>query len=382
MDRSISSRGRALPAAGIALCTVLATAAVALPAPSRARRTRAAADLNLIVATPLGLQGTAGAGPRTVLPFRVFDRTGSKVTVEVQVGFDRDGDGVIADGSDPRRPSEFVRATQQRRDARDTGRLRVGRNGSVAIYRAHRDGAAHGFVWDSVADLGSTRHAAGRQTLRDETGRAVPDPYEPGATLLTPELTGVKLRVRATKSGRRGGRTEGTTTDPFPAAHSNLPSMRIDGIVDVDETAGRVAIDWTGFDDDSEDRNGNGVLDVLQFEDRNGNGVLDVVRIAVHFDFHRLTPGAAVPVSEVALAALAWEPCSRASGEGDADVGIVVSPAPFGGVATFVWDTRSDLGLPGEADGRYLVRATPYDAGGGLGRTVYLPTPIVIGTPR
>lgn len=380
MDRTPSPRGHSLPASRLSVC-LLATAAtlvaaVAVPADAGKRAGRSS-RLDIDVATPYGLQGSSGAGPQCVLPFRVYERSGRKVTVQVEYGYDRNGDGVIADGSDPELPSEYARATHVRRDPRDSSRIKAGRSGGVAVYRAVRNGATHAFVWGASADLAGARILDGRHVLRDETGRPVRDPYRPGELVFGDPEPGVRLRIRAVSGGAR---TAWTVTEPFSVDNSSAPSVTIDEIAAVDEVEGRVAVDFTGFDADSEDSNGNGVLDVLGLEDRDGDGQLDVARIAVHLDYARLADGQTVPANDFQMAALAWFPCTRAVGEGDAETGIVVAPAPAGGLARFVWDTRVDLGLGAEAAGRYLIRITPYDESGNVGRPTYLTAPIVIGS--
>ena len=72
--------------------------------------------------------------------------------------------------------------------------------------------------------------------------------------------------------------------------------MTIDAVLDngissptaSDET---VLVRWTAFDPDSEDANGNGLLDVEAGEDANQDGDLDDERVAVAFDYHRIEAG-------------------------------------------------------------------------------------------
>ena len=156
--------------------------------------------------------------------------------------------------------------------------------------------------------------------------------------------------------------------------------MRIDDVPVVDTEAGLIEIDWTAYDDDSEDRNGNGVLDHQGLEDRDGDGELDASPVAVHFDFHRLVDGEVAPSSPLQLARLSWSACTHALGHGDPDDGIASAPAGVGRAATFVWDYETDLGGAGYADGEYLVRGTPYDELGNLGASAYYLTSITIDT--
>jgi len=375
MTQTTRSRGaRALAAASAVACAALLVAAPDFAAAAKKRsERRIARNLVVQVSTPLGLQGAAGAGDRTVLPFTLYDRSGRRVDVEVEYGIDRDGDGVVADGSQEGRPSEFRTATHQRRDPRDTSRVKVKSNGKRSTtYRPGRAGATHAFVWGNLADLGRARHVAGAQIVRDEHGRVVPDPFDRTQPLFGDAEPGVVLRIRAIRRGGKRERTDWVYTQPFSVDSSAAPSARVDGVADVDVDAGLVAIDWTAFDDDSEDLNGNGALDVLDLEDRDGDGRLHTAPVAVAFDHHLLADGEPVPASTAVLEGLRWLPCTRADGLGDPDVGVPTAPAGVGRAATFVWDFHADVGGVELAAGRYLIRAVPYDELGNVGAPAYL----------
>ncbi len=344
------------------------------------RKPKVAKNLSVVPTTPLGLQGTAGAGSRLALPFNLVDRSRRKVGIVVEFGIDLNGDGEIADGTSTGKPSEFVRATHEFRDARDTARVRRGDGRTVVTYRPAGDGAAHAFVWDHVADLGNARIMDGPQVLRDAQGRAVPDPFEAGAVLFTDDQPGVVMRIRARRRGGKRQVSEWAYADSFSLDNSSPPSMTIDDVPLVDTDAGLIEIDWTAFDDDSEDRNGNGALDLLDLEDRDNDGELDVAPVAVHFDYYRISEGETVPTSPLLLADLDWNACTNAAGEGDPDDGVASAPSGVGRAATFVWGYETDLGGTGFADGDYLIRGTPHDDLGNLGTTVYFVRSVTIDT--
>jgi hypothetical protein len=344
------------------------------------RKPKVSKSLSTLAATPLGLQGVAGAGARLTLPFVLTHKNRRRVTVQVEYGIDLDGDGEIADGSDPDKESEFRRATQEVRDPRDTARVRRVGNRTSVTYRPSVNGASHAFVWDHEADVGNARILHGAQILRDDQGRPVPDPSHSGSPQFSEALPGVVLRVRAKRRGGKKQVSAWSYTDGFSLDNSAVPTLSIDDVPVVDTDAGLIEIDWTAFDDDSEDKNGNGVLDVLDLEDRNGNGRLDAAPVAVHFDYHRLAEGERRPTSPLVLAELDWSACTHAAGHGDPDDGVPSAPTDVGRAATFVWGYESDLGGAGFADGEYLLRGTPYDEHGILGEPVYYDGSVTIDT--
>src|SRR5205814_2515589 len=103
-----------------------------------------------------------------------------------------------------------------------------------------------------------------------------------------------KVRMRAFTLAKRGRvRVAGprVTSKAFDLDSTGRPSMTIDRVSAAAAKPTTVLVDWTAFHPDSEDLNGNGVLDVAAGEDKNGNGVLDVPRCAVAFDWHLLRAG-------------------------------------------------------------------------------------------
>ncbi len=354
---------------------VVAAAAPTLAARAGAARPGARRIPTVQVVTPLGLQGERGTGERVPIVLRVADTSRNRVVVDVEYGVDLNGDGQITEAN----PAEFRRATQERRDARDTSRPRFTRGFTDATFRTARDGAAGAFVWNTAADLPLGRHLSGQQLLRTPQGRTVRNPIVPTELLFDPTASaGVVVRVRAHRLGRRAAASEWVYTRPFSVDNSTPPAAAIEAVGPVDAVGGTVAIDWRAFHDDSEDKNGNGVLDVLDLEDVNGNDALDIVPVAIAFDFHRVDPGEVIPTGSAQLALLDWHPCTRRLGQGDPDDGVASAPTGVGREATFVWDFVPDLGTLDFAAGTYIVRATPYDDRGNLGTTVYSTAPVVI----
>lgn len=148
--------------------------------------------------TPLGLQGKRGAGNNVVNPFSLVDKSRRKSDVEAEYGYDVNGDGTIADGSDPNLPSEYFPATEDRRDSRNTRK-----NKKPQLFSTAGDiGSSQAFVWNSSADV-SNGHYPTVQILYTPQGRPVPDPNNPGSFLFDDAQAGVKLRIRAkAKKGR------------------------------------------------------------------------------------------------------------------------------------------------------------------------------------
>lgn len=185
-------------------------------------------------------------------------------------------------------------------------------------------------------------------------GRTIQDPDNPEDLLRAIGDTGVKIRMRTVIGRRRRAVTsEWEYTDPFTLDNNAAPAVTLDGV----EQGSVVVVHWTAFDDDSEDANGNGVLDFLEGEDRNGNGEFDIEQIAVAFDFHRLEPGEDPrSMSLEDLEALHWLPCTRAADVGQPDDGVASSP--LGVPHVFGWDWAADPMAP---DTAVILRARGYD---------------------
>ena len=349
----------------LATLAVLSGNALGSRRPSRADVTE--------ISQVLGLQGTAGAGSNVPIVFLLADRRPRRVDVEVEYGIDRNLDGTI--GAD-----EFRPASEDRLDPRNTRS-----NEKPQLFRAGTGrGAQHSYVWNSFADLGIATFRALEFVLTSD-GRMVPDPQNPGSFLLVtgpgglPILGGVQVRMRATRGRTRRGAW--AVSAPFALDNDQTPSMTLGAF----ESGPQPLVHWTAFDGDSEDRNGNGQLDLADGEDANGNGLLDDERVGVAFDYHRLAPGENPAILlPVDLIELDWAPCSRLAGSGDnvqldARPGVPVPrTGPLSGVAsappgvgrswTFAWDAATDVGST--SDG-FIFRARPFDEHRGIGATVY-----------
>jgi hypothetical protein len=364
-----SERSRIFVAAVGAVATIglFAGAGDAFAARRKKKKQVKPADVRSLQ-TPLGLQGTRGAGNNVVSPFSLVDRSRRKSDVEAEYGVDVNGDGVIADGTDPNLPSEYFPATEDRRDTRNTRK-----NKKPQLFSTAGDiGSSHAFVWNSGADLG-TAHYPTIQILYTPQGRPVPDPNNPGSFLFDDAQAGVKLRLRA-KAKKGGAVSAWSYTDAFALNNNTPPSMTIDEIIPNDTSTPTasdevVEILWTAYDDDSEDKNGNGVLDPLDLEDTNGNGVLDPEFVSVAFDYFRvpdgLDPSGYTPDQ---LDGLAWQPCSRAEGVGDPDDGVPSAPEGVGRQHTFAWDSLTDVGT---VYATFILRAKPFDEKNESGEVVY-----------
>ncbi len=354
---------------------LLAGAGDAFAARKNKKKQRKPADV-IQMQTPLGLQGVRGAGNNVVTPFSLLDKSRRKTDIQAEYGWDRNNDGTVADGTNPDLPSEYEAATEDRRDSRNTRK-----NKKPQLFSTAGDiGASHAFVWNSAADV-STGNFPTVQFLYTPDGRPVPDPNNPGSFLFDDILPGMKIRIRAkAKSGRGVG--EWIYTDAFALNNNTPPSMTIDGVVPNSTSTPTasdevVEINWTAFDDDSEDLNGNGVLDLLDLEDRNGNGVLDPEYIAVAFDYYRVPDGVdPATLSQSELDALLWLPCTRAEGFGTEPSappelridGYPTAPTGVGRAHVWAWDSVADVGT---VNARYILRASPFDQKREPGATIY-----------
>ena len=345
----------------------------------------------LRVETPLGRQGTSGGGANVVLPFVVADITGKPVDVEVQFVVDRNADGMITD-------DEYQLATEDRLDPRNSRANTVPQlfaTGSVDLGTGDPEptgsvsGASHGYVWKTLSDVGRSRLAMIEYALTPQ-GRLIPDPDNPGAFLFAtgpdgvPFFAGVKVRMRTVVPRKRHRRTiygAWAYTDSFTVDNSIPPSMKIDSI----EPRSPLRVHWTAYDSDSEDLNGNGVLDVADGEDMNGNGKLDCEHIGVAFDFHLVGDGEdPASMTDAQLESLAWSPCTRVAGVGDTDsldarpgvstpesgdqAGVCSAPPGVGRQWVFAWDPVADVGTTTRG---FILRATPFDQTRSRGKTFY-----------
>jgi len=142
--------------------------------------------------------------------------------------------------------------------------------------------------------------------------------------------------------------------------------------IDAVRSGSTIVADWTVSDADSEDVNGNGILDLGLGEDRNENGVLDTPRAGVAFDWYRLAPGEdPSKMSDVQIASLFWRACTRDAAVGDTDA-MVLAPGqpPQGGLVSgaegagrsysFAWDSVHDAGRrpPGSSCARRRSTST------------------------
>lgn len=335
---------------------------VATTSDADARTRKAPADVGRIE-TPYGLQGLRGGGPNVIVPFSLVDSRRRPTDVEVQFGIDRNKDGSVSE-------DEWLPATEDQADPRNTRKNR----GSRKFTTAGNIGAAHGFAWNASADLPAERFET-LQLARTPDGRLIPDPENPGSFLFEPGVQpGVQLRVRAVKGqGKRQRVGEWVETDVFSLNNNTNPQMAITGVVPnttstpaaSDEV---VIVNWTAIDADSEDTNGNGILDLQ--EDRDGDGEPDFESISVAFDYFRVPDGLdPTTLTPSELDELAWLPCTRADGVGDPNDGV---PAAPGGLPyQFAWDSLTDVGT---ANANYILRARPYDQKD-EGDIAYLATP-------
>lgn len=350
------------------------------------------------IETPLGLQGTQGAGGNIGVIFSLIDDARRKTDVEVQYGIDSNADGDITE-------DEYRVSTEDRLDPRDTRK-----NKSPQLFTTAGDiGAIHEYIWKSLADISTGRYLTIEQKLSLQ-GRPVPDPDNPGSFLFAEGpngekvFAGVRVRVRSVRTIRdpsTGRKTKAygdwAVSDSFGINNNNAPSMTIDAVEDngisvptaSDEA---VNIHWTAFDPDSEDLNGNGQLDVADGEDVNGNGKLDCEQLGVAFDFHRLAanenPATMTPEQ---IDALSWLPCTRKAGVGHTDsldsrpgvalpepgsgdlAGVCAAPEGVGRQWVFAWDSVADVGT---VYAKFIFRARPFDQKREIGQFTYYLNPV------
>jgi len=351
----------------------------------------------IAVDTPVGLQGADGAGANVAVAFRLYDRLRRRSNVEVHYGWDRNGDGKITDGTERNedgtpagQPDEYAPATEDVFDLRDSRAVSVLRpDAKPRPFRSGRgNGAADVFVWKSAQDLGKATLITIEYALTPQ-GRRIPNPDNAGSFLFAtgPDgsgaFAGVRLRARARPPHAKAGRWVYTGT--FSLDNSGKPSMAIDAAASSPTAPSTVLVNWTAFHPDSEDRNGNGVLDIALGEDTNWNGMLDPLHVGAAFDWHRLVAGEdPTTMTSAQLAALSWSPCTREISVGDTDsldarrglpvptsgglAGVACAPFPVGRHWVFAWDSAADVGAA--TDG-FILRAAPFDERRSVGATVY-----------
>ncbi len=312
-------------AVGAALCGVLASAA-------RARRGRGhrRPRVDVQVTTPVG------ASYDVVLPVRLGSKASRSVQLEVTWGVDRNWDGRISD-------DEYLWAWRDDRHPADTAVVTEGRRRRHVSYpTGGAAGAQHAFVWDSSTDVGRGRFTEWR-FQHTPTGRRIPDPDSPGSFLIEEASGPLQLRVRALS--RRGRPiSDWATTEPFELDNWRPPSLAIDDVAAQD---GLTRIAWTVRHPESEDANGNGVLDVELGEDRDMDGTLGDAPVAVFFDYHPVYENedlvAIAAMSPGELDRLDWGSCTRAEDVGDTDaLPGGVATAPDGRSYVFAWDHTKD----------------------------------------
>ena len=177
---------------GVAVASlVFATAGDALAKPKKKKKKPA--DVARIEA-PLGLAGTRGSGSEVVVPFTLVDKSRRRTGIDVEFGFDRDGNGEITD-------DEFRAASENRVDPRNTRHNRKGTFSTAANI-----GAAQAFVWSSLLDIGTGNHPTLKIKYTDQ-GRVVEDPDNPGQPAFEKQQPGAVF-AHDGEVGRRHAHTE------------------------------------------------------------------------------------------------------------------------------------------------------------------------------
>ena len=363
----------------IAAAAAVAVAAAVDVADAGRRRQRRSVQFWGVEA-PLGTPIVWSGSPDIPVLFSLWDPPRARYAdVEVQYAFDWDQNGVVDAG-------EWRPATEDRLDPRGT-------RASTAPHRFESGWdipVSNVFVWNAFADLGNRQFRSIEYALTPQ-GRRIPDPVNPGFYLLATGpggrplfASGVVVRMRTLtprRGHRRAVRGDWAQTDFFGVETALAPSMTIDSI----DAGTPLLVNWTAYDADSEDSNGNGQLDLADGEDKNGNGTFDPGRVGVAFDFHIVgdseDPAA---MSDDELASLSWIPCTRVASVGDTDsldarpgvpvpttgdlAGVASAPFPIGRHWVFAWDPAADIGTTWRG---FILRATPFDETRAVGATVY-----------
>jgi len=362
MSHLHSARRSTLLIGGVAIASLVFASAGDALAKARKKKRKPAAISR--IEAPLGLAGTRGSGSEVVVPFTLVDKSRRRTNVEAEFGFDRNDDGAITE-------DEYRPASENRIDPRNT---RSNRKGTYST--AANIGAAQAFVWSSLLDMG-TGNFPTLEIEHTAQGRVVEDPNNPGQPKFRDVQPGVRVRLRAT--GKRVKKAEWSVTDAFAINNNNVPWITIDGIVPnatsnptaSDET---VEVVWTAYDIDSEDANGNSVLDILEGEDTDQDGEADFENVSVAFDWHRVAAGEdPATMSDEELAGLNWFPCTRDESVGHTDTGVPSSPV--GRQYTFAWASDIDVGTVHD---HFILRVRPFDAKREHGEYVYQRQPFLL----
>ena len=294
--------------------------------------------------TPLGLAGSRGSGTNVFVALNLKDREFNPAFVQMEYGWDVNGvNGIEGSFGDPTTTDEFFPCTPA---------IGLGESLNGMDTAGGKAGADHLFVWDSATDVPGARFP----TLDyDYTPQGRPKNGSDGLPLflVTP---GIKLRARANDAAGAPGRWgPWNTTVAFDLNNNNQPTVNIDetqGIFGVTPNASGAAAD--------ED-----VILNLRFTD------LDSDPMAVAVDWAQVPEGADLADPNV-LASLLWFPATTTAGTPDTNL---PSSPGAGTPATYSWDSVADAGT---VNGRFILRATPFDAKSELGPTVLMDDGVAI----
>ncbi len=288
--------------------------------------------------TPLGLTGSRGSGAQVFVSFNLKDREFNPTNVQLEYGFDVNGDlDITGSDGDPTPDDEFFPCTP----VPGIGDGNVGLDSS-------KGGSDHLFVWNSAVDVPTKRYvtqdyqytAQGRQLLGSD-----------GQPLFG-NTPGIRLRMRGNDLNGRPDRWGPWKTTAAFDLNNNLPPAVTIAPVGING----VTPNATGSAADE-----NVVLNINCIDEDSGLGFPDPMAVAVDYAFVPPGTNLAIPAQ---LATLVWVPASTFPGT--ADTGLPTSSAP-GTAATYTWDSAKDAGT---VNGDYLLRVTPFDSKSELGPTV------------
>jgi hypothetical protein len=316
--------------------------------------------------TPLGLNGTRGSGAQVFVSYNLRDTEFNPCDIQIEYGYDDplNPDGAITGSeTDPSPSDEYFPCTAA------PGTQVIG------LDSARGKGADHIFVWNSTADV-----KAGRFVTQDydytAQGRKQLDANGLPLFGTTPAI---RLRMRANDNGGAPDRwSPWKVTEALDLNNNRQPSLTIagGGLFGVNPNATGSAADedvvlnLLCIDEDSGLGGANDLqavavdyapvptlVDVLPAVDTNSDGIPDQ-----YGDGTPETPfNAANPIH---LTKLTWSPATTFAGT--ADTGLLTSTAP-GTAHTYTWDSVADAGT---VNGKYILRATPFDSKKELGNTV------------